>query len=483
MRRKTKVLVVLLVIVGLSIIVPNILLVTDIHSPNSTETPLPSPPSPTQQPISISHNNNKHEPANLTLSSFDPPPSSLELKTRKVILKMMNDEDTPDNATLFYSLLHKTRPLSMTFDIKDLNNTSHGSSEGEVLLWGQTSVGCARKSMLFNFASELHLKEENISYYSVVANSLCEDEAFFKYPISLQLLSLLGLYPAPILLVDMRLETKDHSEYPLGVYLFMYLPLETIQRYMDPNVSFMVQRANYGGKWVGPKWVNSNNNDSNSKGFTWTKPGVNSAPILSSYYQLFTNSLEEDQIERVKERMDLDRYLAWLAFNSFLQNGDFQDEIFFFTSSIEETFFSFVPWDYSEIQSRCHRNMCGEFRDPLLHCAESSLDRFVIYNENVRNLYREYLNRMIGTPDHPGVLSDLIVNHLADSLQYHILSILQNQLLDHPQPLFTEPSLKVPLPPPLLPLFHSLFNILIRAYNNSTLLIYNTTLFIYIIHN
>ena len=354
--------------------------------------------------------------------------------TSKVVLK--SSKALPLNIQEFYDKLAANYDMDLTVEVINKNKTER--YKAEALKWGQTSARCTRKSMLLNFETELILGTDK--YTSVVANSLCEDDAFYKYPTSLHLLSLLDLYPSPIHLVDLRLETKEHSEFPLGVYLFMHLPIETIQRYIDNDVDIMIQRANYGGKWINSKWVDNDKNDTNSHGYLWHKEGIDVNNYLPNFYNIFTATLTDDHLENVRKSVDFDRYLIWLGFNSFVQNGDFQDEIFFFNidRNTKQPYFSFVPWDYSEIQSKCHRSMCGEFRDLILHCAESSLDKFVIYNSAVRHEYRSMLMKLIGINEQPGILSQSVIEDIALSLQTSILAILNNQLNDHPNPLISE---------------------------------------------
>lgn len=76
--------------------------------------------------------------------------------------------------------------------------------------------------------------------------------------------------------------------------------------------------------------------------------------------------------------MDYDNYMKWMATNSLLLNGDYQDEAFIYNTKppkgTNDLYFSFLALGYDEIFSECSRRAAEEFHDNLLFCAKSYLD-------------------------------------------------------------------------------------------------------------
>jgi hypothetical protein len=116
------------------------------------------------------------------------------------------------------------------------------------------------------------------------------------------------------------------------------------------------------------------------------------------------------------ERVDLDGYLDWLAFNAYLQCGDSADEAFFYASSEraadgqQHWYFRHHGWDADDLFQNCHHE--GEFAiaDPagLLYCAESDLDRALIAAPELHARFVDALDRMISATLPPERVEELL---------------------------------------------------------------------------
>jgi len=111
---------------------------------------------------------------------------------------------------------------------------------------------------------------------------------------------------------------------------------------------------------------------------TCTTPTCISAPNRTAA----TATTSAPLLERLRSRMHIDKYLAMMAFNSLLLNGDYIDELFFFDvprprplrpllPPAQEThqphpYFDFVALDFDEVAAPCHDRGRIALRDPLL---------------------------------------------------------------------------------------------------------------------
>ena len=114
---------------------------------------------------------------------------------------------------------------------------------------------------------------------------------------------------------------------------------------------------------------------------TCTTPTCISAPNRT----VATATTSAPLLERLRSRMHIDKYLAMMAFNSLLLNGDYIDELFFFDvprprplrplrplrPPAQEThqphpYFDFVALDFDEVAAPCHDRGRIAIRDPLL---------------------------------------------------------------------------------------------------------------------
>ena len=111
------------------------------------------------------------------------------------------------------------------------------------------------------------------------------------------------------------------------------------------------------------------------------------------------NHEAEGLIEALEEHIDLSRYLRWLAFNTFMRNGDTIDEAFFFASQeVGKPYFRHMGWDADDLFSDCHHYSKYALVDPheLIYCAEG--DQALLFPSHER--YVTILEESPPTPQH-----------------------------------------------------------------------------------
>ena len=95
--------------------------------------------------------------------------------------------------------------------------------------------------------------------------------------------------------------------------------------------------------------------------------------------------------EHLRSSLHLDQYYNWLAFNYYINNGDYADEIFFYISPDSDKF-EIIPWDYDDIFRREPHEGAearkAKLTDKLIFSIEDELDRSIASDEW---LYTQYL--------------------------------------------------------------------------------------------
>jgi hypothetical protein len=177
---------------------------------------------------------------------------------------------------------------------------------------------------------------------------------------------------------------------PLGPYLLIERPENAIRR-LFPDVRLIVRRGRPGE----PVY----------RELFRPLPG----PAASHHLRL-VRALEELRGEELtaelRRLIDLDAYLRWLAFNSFVRNADSVDEVFLFQVPVPgrpHGLLRVMGWDYDDLRARRPAHPDRVLRDPLLFGAEDELDRAVqddpVLYRRFEQIYRRMLEENL-TPEH-----------------------------------------------------------------------------------
>jgi len=132
----------------------------------------------------------------------------------------------------------------------------------------------------------------------------------------------------------------------------------------------------------------------------------------------------ETLVESLEERIDMTRYLRWLAFNTFMRNGDTIDEAFFFASQeAGSPYFRHMGWDADDLFSDCHHFSEYALVDPheLIYCAEGNLDKALLRSTALYDRYVSTLEELLLTELSPEYLQAVM-----DDIEVDLWSVLTN---------------------------------------------------------
>ena len=148
--------------------------------------------------------------------------------------------------------------------------------------------------------------------------------------------------------------------------------------------------------------------------------------LLANAEELEGNAL----VTLLEDRLDLNAYLRWVAFNSAVQSGDYIDELWLFaTDSLASdgrtvSRYGVVGWDPDDVFSICHDGGIHAIVDPwgLLYCTESVLDHLIFDDPEDYRRYVDVLDGMLG-----GVLSADAVAQTPAAVADQVLPWLESQ--------------------------------------------------------
>jgi spore coat protein H len=141
----------------------------------------------------------------------------------------------------------------------------------------------------------------------------------------------------------------------------------------------------------------------------------------------------EELFRTLSTWLDTEMYMKWLAFNFFVRNGDYTDEVYFFIDPV--TFkFGIIPWDYDDVFSLAPHEGIAESRKytggKLIFSTEDKLDIKIATDQYLYEKYlvqfRELLNQLS-----PEVLRKVFEDTYAELFPYYSDSeIVRNSVYD-----------------------------------------------------
>jgi spore coat protein H len=245
----------------------------------------------------------------------------------------------------------------------------------EISTRGQTTLYLRRKSYSFRLKSAATFrhgeKEESFKRFFVLGLSM--DRNYCNNRMAYEMMSAIRVFDLFYTFCELRI--NDQSE---GICMVVERPEDwAIKRKDSP----LLIRRGYDHKI-----------DKIKTGKETEKSEIKK---YNDYYKQIYRSLnkyEGEELYNVLSRwLDMDAYMKWLAFNFFVRNGDYTDEVYFYLDPVQDKF-SIIPWDYDDLFSISpHETRVYSIKvpgDKFLFSTEDLLDK-KIASDPV--LYERYL--------------------------------------------------------------------------------------------
>ena len=224
--------------------------------------------------------------------------------------------------------------------------------------------------------------------------SLCYDDRYVKTFLVFHMAKELGLFPLSFRFVRLKVASGSTLEEE-GLYLLVDDPKAALRRQHVALTDVVRRRFDPARGTMDPK----------------------SEPDVSAYPKSFRNSLAARvRYERIvlasencsdvgtacfdqlDELLDMDGYLRWLALMTWVQSGDYVDEVWFYASETSNGRHrhQLLIWDPDDSFESCHHGGVDAIGDSdLLYCAEGAIDKVLFRSEHMWSRYIENLNLVL----------------------------------------------------------------------------------------
>jgi len=250
----------------------------------------------------------------------------------------------------------------------------------EIHARGNNSLMFKRKSLSVELDKSMNIVSHKVKFHLKKFNllNLSMDKHLWHNRWSNIHLDSLGLFP----LFNTYCKVWINDE-PQGIYLLVEKPQQIRNKINSP---YMLRR--------GPEHTISDEYFDNEDKDAAKKYHKQFLSIYSSIKALNGSELYKD----LDNKMNLDAYYQFIAFNYLVMNGDYADEVFFYINP-ENGKFEIIPWDYDDIlrpvphEGRIARNL--EFADKKIFSMEETLDRAIAGNAVLYSQYEATLKKVL----------------------------------------------------------------------------------------
>ncbi|MDA9982119.1 CotH kinase family protein [Gammaproteobacteria bacterium] len=271
---------------------------------------------------------------------------------------------------------------------------------------GRGSIACNRKS--YTLSLEVNTPEflmPNSTANDFYVLSLCLDDRYVHQYTILQIWQQLGLFPFEFRLIELTIDGESR-----GMYLLIEKVREAYQ--LDHSrVGSILRRDTPDAATADVKYSSTTD--------------VLAAADYNSLLQRF-NSIEGPELTaKLSTYIDLEQYWLMLAAASVLQNGDYVDEVWMFSSEESRPNgtlggrYRFAAWDPEDVFSRCHSKRL-EFIDPhgLSYCAETALDHTILSDPLAYEGFADALQELVEEKLTHGIFKAALDNTRTHVLHY-----------------------------------------------------------------
>jgi hypothetical protein len=266
-------------------------------------------------------------------------------------------------------------------------------------LRGRSSLRCARKSFSINLNGGVlrNLGDTMISDKFHLITTCSKAEGFRQYTANI-IARQLGLFPLSFQFVELIVNRKSW-----GVYLLINNVKDGLLATSAMPTTVLRRRYDWEKRYATVKVPASQTIEDQE---------------FSDYRDLINppEHLSGEQLYRwVDTRMDLPKFLDLIALQTALANGDWIDEVYFFSEQafLDNDFGNYYhvsTWDMDDLFEECHYKGKHERPDPnlLTYCLEGELEKRLISDPYIYKLYIQRLEKLLdSTLNHSSVKTAL----------------------------------------------------------------------------
>lgn len=269
---------------------------------------------------------------------------------------------------------------------------------------GKTTLYMTRKSLTFDLGKKVSFKhgEDEESMKKFYAISMSMDKNYIRNRLSFEMMAHLRLFELFYTFCEIEINEKTN-----GIYMIIERPQDWALKSKD---SPLIIRRGF--------------NHEIDKIKTGKKVDHESIKSYRNIYREIYNAISKHKGEKLYNELsqwiDLEMYMQWLAFNYFVRNGDYTDEVYFYIDT-KDNRYKIIPWDYDDIFARQpHEGMSQKkflLGDKFVFSSEDELDQKIAEDPY---LYEKYLEqfKIVLLQLEPALLEKVFTNTYAELYPY-----------------------------------------------------------------
>jgi spore coat protein H len=314
----------------------------------------------------------------------------------KIILEMSGTE---------YENLIAITGERLNVKVRNLEINGSPFEPQEIHTRGKSTLNFKRKSLGFDLTSSatFHhgIQTKKLKKFDLL--SLSMDKYYIRNRLAFQMMEQLDLFHLFYTFSEFKI--NGISE---GIYLVVERPQDWALYYKK---SPLVIRRGYNHS-IDKIKLNKNADKKESKQYV---------DSFRQIYKTLPKYQGEELYQMLSERIDVENYMRWLAFNYFVHNGDYADEVYFYVDpSISK--FRIIPWDYDDIFAKAPhegKDIAEKILgDKLIFSTEDALDLKIANDPYLYARYLDILEELM-TALTPEVLKQTFEETHADLYPYY----------------------------------------------------------------
>lgn len=278
---------------------------------------------------------------------------------------------------------------------------------------GNQCLKAPRRCFSVKFNEQVRINNLQAEGFNLI--SMWQDEGYTTAEIGYSFYKELGLFHLDREYVEVKIDGKSN-----GLYLLSQRPNKNLKKKFN---SAFIGRVGYFTKLEVKKY-HKKKTKFEQKDFERTFDEIVKKSKKVSKDKLY---------DYLAYRMNIDKYLKWLALNTFMQNGDYVDEVYFYAddeSKHEKIYFDIMAWDLDDLFKKPHFGPWNNLRfrrklkKSLLYSMESKLDRLINDSPILYSKFKQILKEMLTTE-----INDSFIDVQIDSVIKKISPYLTEPIL------------------------------------------------------
>jgi spore coat protein H len=275
----------------------------------------------------------------------------------------------------------------------------------EIITRGQTTLFYRRKSYSFDLQTEasFHHGEKTKKYKKFYLLGLSMDRNYACNHLAFDMMETAGIFHLFYAFCELRINGQSE-----GICMVIERPEDWA---MKKNNSPLLIRRGY------ENTIDKLKADKQTDKETIKKYKEDFVQI----YHSLNKYNGEELYNAVSTWLDTEEYMKWLAFNFFVRNGDYTDEVYFYIDPDSKKF-RIIPWDYDDIFSIAPHEGYQENRkligDKLFFSTEDILDKKIVTDPYLYKMYLVQFEELMNELS-PEVLKNIFEKTYAELYPYY----------------------------------------------------------------